>query len=225
MSALLSLIILDWLFFSLLVIGIVLITWFDETEKRIGLSHTIFVLLLLLIVHKMNFKTEDVLQNSNLILKYVGIYILAGIVWAFVKWYFYLKNILHDYKLIKEEALKEWEIISKEGPQGKHTLQSIIYETWRDSHQYYSKNLKIERAGNFIESFPAKSNEYKLIIPEASKNKSLIVSWIIHWPISLIWTMINDPVRKFVSFMFEKIKGIFQRMSDSIFSSVKKDFN
>ncbi len=66
---------------------------------------------------------------------------------------------------------------------------------------------------------------YTVKIPMASENKALITSWISHWPISALWTLINDPIKKLLNFIFNQIKSVFQKMSNRIFRSVTQDFN
>jgi hypothetical protein len=58
------------------------------------------------------------------------------------------------------------------------------------------------------------------IKPEAAKHKAAITEWIAFWPMSLTWTVLNDPVRKIVNYIFSRIKGTFQKMSDKMFAEV-----
>lgn len=58
-------------------------------------------------------------------------------------------------------------------------------------------------------------------IPQAKRNKARIISWMSYWPFSMIWTLINEPVKKMFRFIYTKIEGIFQKMSDSAFKDFK----
>lgn len=58
--------------------------------------------------------------------------------------------------------------------------------------------------------FPLKVGEYK----------RLIMGWMILWPASFVWTIINDPVRHVFEFIYNKIGGTMQRISDSVFKDV-----
>jgi len=58
-------------------------------------------------------------------------------------------------------------------------------------------------------------------IPQAKKNKARIISWMSYWPFSMLWTLINEPVKKTFRFIYSKIEGIFQKMSDRIFKDFK----
>jgi hypothetical protein len=49
--------------------------------------------------------------------------------------------------------------------------------------------------------------------------------WMGHWPISALWTLINDPVRKALKAIYARIAGTLQRISDHLFSDIKDDFS
>ncbi len=53
--------------------------------------------------------------------------------------------------------------------------------------------------------------------PEASKHKSKIVAWICYWPFSFVGTILNDPLRRFVNFIYNRLGSTYQKMSDYIF--------
>lgn len=56
-------------------------------------------------------------------------------------------------------------------------------------------------------------------IPVASSNKSLFSFWTIYWPLSMIWTLINNPVRRIFNVIFNFMTNTFNRMSKAVFSN------
>lgn len=54
---------------------------------------------------------------------------------------------------------------------------------------------------------------------DVSDHKSRIICWIYLWPASFISTMIDDPVRRFLSLIFNLTKKIYQKIADSIIES------
>lgn len=200
---------IDWVFFTLLAVSIIGITALLENEY-IGWSHTLFVGVVVLVAYKMDYSFQELMNNPLIILKYLGIYLGLGIIWSFCKWYFFLKNVSADYQELKEIT------INQHGNLEPNMLQAKIYETYRSIYSYSDKTkLKIESGVN---------HTYNLIIPQAKEYKALITSWITHWPISLVWTLINDPIKKLINHIFSYIQGIFQQMSNAIFKSAMKDF-
>jgi len=59
-------------------------------------------------------------------------------------------------------------------------------------------------------------------IPLAKNNKNRISTWITFWPFSGLWTLINDPIRKAVSFIVDSFSGWYDRMSKSAFEGYVK---
>jgi hypothetical protein len=54
--------------------------------------------------------------------------------------------------------------------------------------------------------------------PTASKNKSLLVAWMVFWPLFLSWDLLTYPRRLFV-WIYERMTTVFDRMADSIFDA------
>ena len=62
----------------------------------------------------------------------------------------------------------------------------------------------------------------KLDVPKVEYHAGRIIGWMEFWPISLVWTLINDPIRAFFEAIFEKTKGLFQNIADSAYAKVQK---
>lgn len=62
-------------------------------------------------------------------------------------------------------------------------------------------------------------------IPVARKNKSKILSWMMYWPFSALWTLINDPVRRAFRIIYNRIESYFDKISKSMFSSDMENHN
>jgi len=58
--------------------------------------------------------------------------------------------------------------------------------------------------------------------PLASQHKGTITGWMAFWPFSFVGTLLNDPVRRIVTFMFRHFKALYQKMSDRIFANDKE---
>lgn len=82
----------------------------------------------------------------------------------------------------------------------------------QNKKDYFLK--KKEREGKNFE-FDARD------IPQAKRNKSRIITWMSYWPFSMLWTLINEPVKKTFRFIYSKIEGLFQKMSNSTFNDLK----
>lgn len=58
-------------------------------------------------------------------------------------------------------------------------------------------------------------------IPEAKNYKGRIISWMCYWPFSGIWTLINDPVKRFFQWVYGRFNNLYQLMSDNMFKDIK----
>jgi hypothetical protein len=58
----------------------------------------------------------------------------------------------------------------------------------------------------------------KLDVPKVEYHAGRIIGWMEFWPISLVWTLINDPIRAFFEFIFLKTKGLFQSIANSAYA-------
>lgn len=112
-------------------------------------------------------------HTTTVVFLFLG-YIVAGVVWAFAKWFFFLLN--------KKELIKD-----------------------RNWNHYGHTDI----------------DDY---IPKAKNNKSRIMSWMMYWPFSGIWTLINDPVKKAFQVVYSNIESYFDGLSQRIFADEKKKF-
>ena len=76
---------------------------------------------------------------------------------------------------------------------------------------FYLRRIReqlIKDKSKFPNSFAFNRLEYTV-----SNNKERILHWMIYWPLSGIWTLINDPVNKIFEFFLSKISKIYDKMS------------
>lgn len=59
--------------------------------------------------------------------------------------------------------------------------------------------------------------------PLASRNKGRITAWITYWPLSLAWTFLNDPVKKLVSWIYDKFQSVYVKIEESVYKPEKKE--
>ena len=110
------------------------------------------------------------IENTGVFFLFFISYIIIGLIWSFVKWYFYLLNT-------------------------KEKIQKSL-----------------------------KNNDFSIPkIPEVKNNKGRIISWITYWPFSSLWTIINDPIKRAINFMYSKFEKLYQKMSDNMFSDIKEE--
>jgi hypothetical protein len=63
----------------------------------------------------------------------------------------------------------------------------------------------------------------KVTKPSVSRCKSQIITWMTYWPWSALWTLINDPVRRFFCWAYEQLSGTLQAISNRAFQDIENE--
>jgi hypothetical protein len=133
----------------------------------------------------------NVFSNWQNLLIYIGVYIAIGVGWTFVKWIFYTNGWANDkveqIQELRQQFLKENRISSKEIP-----------DNLKDKWMAYRQNEMRNVFGRYVEI----SEEIKL-----THNIERILIWCVYWPFSMLWTLIDDPVRAVCKFIIFKVFG------------------
>ncbi len=145
----------------------------------------------------------NLFADPILLLEWVIIYVVAGVFWSFISWWFYLSAT--------RERLVEYRY--------KFLMDQGISNTTEDTK--VPENLKVR----FIEYLMARNylNRYATIenvkfAPSFMDNKKMIGRWIIWWPTSFVWTMLSNPVMRFGHWLAKRLKNVYQRISDRVFA-------
>jgi len=56
--------------------------------------------------------------------------------------------------------------------------------------------------------------------PEYSRSKDRITGWMIFWPWSCLWLVINDPVRRFCGWVYDTLGGLYKSIADSAWEGI-----
>lgn len=145
------------------------------------------------------------LRNPGLTAGIIGGYFVAGTAWSVAKWWFFVRRCREDYDKLKATFLRQNGI---EGSAIPDNLKAKWKESLTSHYRYGS-----ERRYSFSNG----------VIPKASDHKSRIMTWMCYWPWSMVWTLINDPVKRLFKQIYLQIAGMLQRISNSVFSGVEDD--
>lgn len=184
------------IFFWLLV-GLAIVFLFVCTENEWG-GWATFVLLSVLAVINIVFKVPIfnwMLNNPKLLIGAVAGYFMVGTSWSVIKWVFYVHKELDAYYDTKELFLQHHNLdIDKESP-----IPKEFKEKWADS-------------------------AYRIRQPQIKEHKMSIYIWIAYWPWSMVWTLINDPIKRLVKWIYRRIESTLQAISDRIWRKTSADF-
>jgi hypothetical protein len=169
-----------------------------------------------------------IVSHPSLCLGFIAAYIVIGIIWSFIKWYSYLLSFKEKFVDKKDKLLSTKKALVEAQSnwiQDNHiefnnqpiNLESLPFENYGViNEKFITSNKNHDKlTRNYGDAVRAYNGFYK---PEVASHKGDIIAWMCFWPFSLIGTFINDPVRRLFNFIFNSLKGTYQKMSDSVFS-------
>jgi hypothetical protein len=122
----------------------------------------------------------------------IGLYLVVACVWGFVKWYLFLKNKAREY----QEARRNF-LVSNGHKDAK-------FDTG------VPDDLRVEWA---------KRRSFEAVRPVASRHKDVILMWMTYWPVSMLWTLVEDTI----THLYNLCAARLERMSERLFGNVGYD--
>lgn len=140
-----------------------------------------------------------IFQNPLISLGCAAGYVVAGTLWSMGKWWFYTHSQRRIYDELKEDFLKSKGVTDK-------VMPDHLKKDWKEKHSEHS----------------GRRYEYN---PQAKKHKGQLTLWGSYWPLSMVWTLINDPVKSVFEYVYARFQRTYQRISDKAFQSAEGDLS
>lgn len=136
---------------------------------------------------------------------YLAGYFAVGTAWAVGKWWFYVRKQRVKYDERKRAFLEGHGVAGDAIPENlKAEWQAVV-------------------GGHGVDDY-AIPRSIRSLVPRARDNKGKIMTWMVYWPWSFIWTMIDDPIRKFFKMIYNRIQGVLESISARAFQGTENDF-
>lgn len=185
-------------FWVLPLIAVVSVAWCLELENNSGAIFT-FVAFLIAIVLFTDVPIGVWLnEHSFMALTGIAVYFAGITAWMYVKWEFYTSKKMRKYKELKNDFYKDNDL--KLGP-----IPSKLESEWKREVEYAFGH----------KSLPLRAREHK----------AALMAWGINWPISLVWTMINDPIVQFAKTVYYHLSTYFDERSKAKYEKVESQFH
>jgi hypothetical protein len=187
-------------FWILILIEILVLFVFIEHENGWGATISFLLCLALLQwagnANIIDFATESPLKLLALVIVYFGL----GTVWGVIKWWIFCKDRVDRFRDFKEEFLvsKGLDPNSAMSPELKTELKERL-----DRDRYDEDNL----------GKPARVRD----------NKGNLIRWMSFWPISMVWSLCNDFIKKVFKQIVQWMTTFLQNMSNKIHAGIQKD--
>jgi len=209
-TALLSLFVFGgfWFWSLLAVASIILIVALENSNE--GRATFVFLAALAAIVFLGNTSWLTwVMENPLSIGLYVLAYLFLGVGWGISKWWVYL----HDVSARNRAERYDW--LDRE--KASLCVSDDDYEAaCVNSPNLWSDKVKAAWKSYVRCGYYGKPIEKPIV----SDNKSRITGWMTYWPWSALWTLINDPLRRFYQWAYTRLSGLLQGMSDKAFKDL-----
>ena len=183
-------------FWILVALEIALLFMFVEYENGYGASFSILAfaaaLQFLGKVDIIGFMYTNPMKVGLLALSYFAV----GAIWGVVKWWIFCCDRLREYEEFKTEFLKE----------NNCAGAKVVPENLRVSFKEALAKHAWNRGRDLSKA------------PSAKENKAKIVRWMTFWWVSLVWSLINDFVKRLFQEIYNRISGFMQHISDAMFN-------
>lgn len=133
-------------------------------------------------------------------------YLIAGIIWSFVKWWRYLTRRKETVQELTAEFLKNRQLDSSK------RVPEKLNGDWKSYMRHHTPL-----------DFRSARTEDIWVQPRAADNKVTIVTWMGFWPWSVPWTLVRDPVWRALKFAFEALKGSYDRLAYMVWGNLEAE--
>lgn len=89
----------------------------------------------------------------------------------------------------------------------------------RDKYLAWSADQSTPPSASDVRYWAAKQDLIEFP-PQAIQQKEQIITWMVYWPFSATWTLLNDPVRRLFNMIYRKISKALQEISDKVFKGI-----
>jgi|GEM_PF-3720407 len=173
-----------------------------EKESLFGII-TSMILFFIFMQFLAKYNIAASVVDSPLNLLWIPGYFAIGFAWSFVKWWLFVNKAAERLKEMKEKFLKE------------HTDKTF------DANKKYSEQVSSFSGRNLKEEWESFIQFKDVQRPLAKKNKGRITTWIIYWPFSFIWSLLNDLIKSLIRQLVTTFQKFYQAISDKAFKGLE----
>lgn len=127
-------------------------------------------------------------ENPITSVLWLAAYVAVGVVWSVVKWRFLLSKILHLAQSLREK------------------YDADEAQKWKTETSFIEHRLAYDHSIHCT------------VPPKAATFKTSIYCWLFYWPLSFIGTMIDNPLRNAMTWIYNRVTTSFDRMSGKAFA-------
>jgi len=58
--------------------------------------------------------------------------------------------------------------------------------------------------------------------PKLSQEKKKVTLWVMYWPMSMLWSLLDDFIKKMIRHLIIKFQKVYQYLTDRAFKDIDK---
>lgn len=160
--------------------------------------------------------TFNIFDDPLTLLKWGAVYFAVGAAWSFLKWFSLLNKKKDELMKVKQKWLNytEGKGVVKNLPSVSEPVPCELWTSFFDyvKHSDYRPNKETRVYASFD---PMKPTD---LVPDWVLYKEKLVGWILWWPTSAFWTILNDPLVRLAEFIYSRFQGVYKKMASKVFS-------
>jgi len=181
--------------------------WVSETESNVvGTIVTVLLAWGFLSYNDFNVSVAAIIIT---ILTYVA----TGAVWSVVKWMSFVRKHVAKFVTFKREWIRS---NKRKYPALANASVETDFATLNDNIDDINRAFIADCREHF--RYESRSGD---IIPTPATNKNRITTWIIWWPASMIWTLIDDPFMRLVNWVIDELGNLYTNIAQHAFAKYK----
>jgi hypothetical protein len=102
-----------------------------------------------------------------------------------------------------------------------HPLSAIVGVTayfsigacWSVVKWWFAEKARVRRAKR------ERGKDWRTARTQPATYKATVLVWIGYWPFSLVWTLINDPFKRLVRWIYDELLRVYQRITDHVWDT------
>ncbi len=204
-----------WFWASCTVVFVIILA-LSENERNV-LAFISFVGFMILMNAAGNIKFGEILSHPLQLLMWLTIYFAIGTVWSIVKWFSKLHQKHDQYLEFKEKFVKEHTEL------GLDLARPIPDDSWDEFATElvasgYHPNPSTTSSGYYPSRLENPTRED--LKPNWRAWKGRLAGWILWWPTSAFWTILNDPLVRLANWIRDRFRHVYSKIADRTFRDV-----
>lgn len=210
-------------FWGAMFVGLIVILTLTDPVKSD--SHAVPAILVVLLGYMAYTRYGNPFSLETWLLVIVGYFIL-GSLWSVVRWYILNSEVRNTYTSIRDKIIDR-EKITGAFPFSEADLMLVAGTPEFKEKEHLNRELRdLVSCSLPYRAFAngdvlTRERIIEVVMPKADRMKSKVIRWIIYWPTSLIWMVINNPVYRIGNFIYQKVRGRLGRITERMFADLK----